>query len=151
MSCIDLLFVALTAGRSLPQAVNAVGAVGNGPVAAALGRVSAALGRGVRLSDALEGLVADLGPALRPLSTTLGSAAAAGTPLGPALQRLADAERRRSRRRTEERVRRLPVLLLVPLVTLVLPAFGLLTVVPVGITTVRHAVAAADSPADPQP
>jgi hypothetical protein len=41
------------------------------------------------------------------------------------------------RRRTEERVRRLPVLLLGPLIGLILPAFVLLTIVPVGITTAR--------------
>ena len=47
-----------------------------------------------------------------------------------ALMRLADEARARARRRAETRARVLPVKLLFPLVFLVLPAFGLLTVAP---------------------
>ena len=79
----------------------------------------------------------DLGPAVRPLVTALVSTTRAGAPLAPALQRLADTERRRQRREAETRVRRLPVLLLAPLVGLVLPAFVVLTIVPVATTTAR--------------
>ena len=48
----------------------------------------------------------------------------------PALERLAVEERTQLRRRAEARARKVPVRLLFPLVFLVLPAFGLLTVVP---------------------
>ena len=48
----------------------------------------------------------------------------------PALTRLAHDVRADLRRRAEARARTLPVKLLFPLVFLVLPAFGLLTVVP---------------------
>ena len=47
-----------------------------------------------------------------------------------ALERLAVEERTPLRRRAEARARKVPVRLLFPLVFLVLPAFGLLTVVP---------------------
>jgi pilus assembly protein TadC len=53
-----------------------------------------------------------------------------GAPAAPALTRLAQEVRADLRRRAEARARTLPVKLLFPLVFLVLPAFGLLTVVP---------------------
>jgi len=53
-----------------------------------------------------------------------------GAALTTDLSRFADDLRRRQRRAAEERARRLPVLMLVPLVCCVLPAFCLLTVVP---------------------
>lgn len=135
-AAVDLLAVAVTAGYSLHGAVRMAGAEGSGPTAAALGRVVAAFDRGMPLADGLAGLAAELGPAARPLSTTLSVAASSGTPLGPALQRLADAERRRTRRAAEARARRLPVLLLGPLVGLVLPAFVVLTLVPAALSSI---------------
>lgn len=136
-AAVDLLHVAVSAGHSLHGAVAAVARSGNGPVSEAFADVDQRFRHGGALVDELERLPARLGPSVRPLSTTLVVAASSGAPLGPTLQRLADAERRRLRRRTEERVRRLPVLLLAPLVGLVLPAFVLLTVVPVALTTAR--------------
>ena len=132
---VDLLAVAVTAGYSLHGAVRVAGAEGAGPTAAALAAVAAAFDRGVPLADGLARLPAELGPAAGPLSTTLVVAASSGTPLGPALQRLADAERRRTRRAAEARARRLPVLLLGPLVGLVLPAFVVLTLVPAALAS----------------
>jgi type II secretory pathway component PulF len=133
----DLLHVAVSAGHSLHGAIAAVAGTSSGRAGAALARVDAAFGRGRRMIDALDELHASLGAEARPLVTALASSLRSGAPLAPALQRLADAERRRQRRRAEERVRRLPVLLLVPLVGLVLPAFVVLTIVPVALTTAR--------------
>ena len=53
-----------------------------------------------------------------------------GAAVDDALARLAAESRRDLRRRAEARARTVPVRLLFPLVFLVLPAFGLLTVVP---------------------
>lgn len=136
-AAVDMLRVAVTAGHTLHTAVVEVSRLGAGPVAAALAEAVDSFDRGGRLVESIGELPERHGPSLRPLCTTLVVAASSGAPLAPALQRLADAERRRLRRRTEERVRRLPVLLLAPLVGLVLPAFVLLTVVPVGLTTAR--------------
>ena len=133
----DLLRVAVSAGHTLHSAVCIVAAARTGPVAAGLATAHAEFGRGRPLLDALGSMSDDLGPGVRPLVTTLVSASRAGAPLAPALQRLADAERRRQRRDAETRVRRLPVLLLAPLVGLVLPAFVVLTIVPVVTTTAR--------------
>lgn len=53
-----------------------------------------------------------------------------GHAIGPALERLAAECRADERRRAEAAARRVPVLLLFPLVTCILPAFALLTVAP---------------------
>jgi pilus assembly protein TadC len=137
---IDLLRVAVSAGHSVHSAVTAVANGHDGPVADALGGAVRRHGRGSSLIAELERLPEEVGPWIRPLSTTLVVAARSGSPLLPALDRLAEVERRRLRRNAEERIRRLPVTLLAPLVGLILPAFVVLTVVPVGITTARAVI-----------
>jgi hypothetical protein len=142
-TCCDLLAVAAASGATVAAAVRAVGGTGTGPVATALGHSAAEIGRGASLEEAVAGLQRALGPAGQPLATTLLTAATSGAPPAPGLLRLADAERRRARRRVEARVRRLPVLLLLPLVGCILPAFVLLTLVPVGLSAARGAGLAA--------
>ena len=75
--------------------------------------------------------LADDSPALRPLADTLRTSTRLGTPVAPALARLATEVRADVRRRAEARARTIPVRLCFPLVGCVLPAFALLTVVPV--------------------
>ena len=53
-----------------------------------------------------------------------------GTPLASSLTQAADEARLHRQRTVEARARRLPVLMLFPLVMCVLPAFVLLTIVP---------------------
>ena len=69
-------------------------------------------------------------PRLQPLTDALLASDRLGAPVGDALARLAVEERAGLRRRAEAEARTVPVRLLFPLVFLVLPAFGLLTVVP---------------------
>ena len=69
-------------------------------------------------------------PPLDELAALLRSADRGGLAIGEALGALAVDLRRRRRRSAELRARRLPVTMLLPLVTCILPAFGLLTVVP---------------------
>ena len=145
-AAIDLLALSVSAGHSLHTAVVAVATEAHGPVAAALRTAVDGFERGGRLGEELAALPGRHGEPLRPLVTTLVATMASGAAVGPALQRLVDAERRRLRRRTEERVRRLPVLLLAPLVALVLPAFVVVTIVPVALTTADQGSFAADFP-----
>ncbi len=134
-SVIDVLQVALSAGHSIHTAlIVASRSVGNGPVAALISDVVDDVSSGVRLLDALGDRSTGAETGTRALFVTLSAALRSGTPVVEALQRLADAERARRRRRTQERVRRLPVTLLLPLVCLVLPAFVLLAIVPVLLT-----------------
>lgn len=136
-TCADVMVVAALAGHGPLGAIEAAAEASGGPVGAALTRALAEHRRGADLSVALDTVVDRAGPQVHALVAAVRSALAEGTPLAPSLHRLADAERLRTRRRIETRVRRLPVLLLLPLVTLVLPAFVLVTLVPVGVTVGR--------------
>lgn len=84
---------------------------------------------------ALETASLDLGEAARPLISTLIASQTDGAALSPALERAGDEARRGRRVAAEERARRIPVAMLFPLVVCVLPAFALLTVVPLLIGT----------------
>lgn len=70
-------------------------------------------------------------PGMRAFTDALRTSASLGSPLGPALARLAAELRADLRRRAEARARTVPVRLCFPLVGCILPAFALLTVVPV--------------------
>lgn len=128
---VDLLSVAVAGGLTIPMAVQAVGDRLDGRFAAALGDCHELALRGQRLADALERLSDRFGDPVRPLIRVLVSAERYGTPLADALQQVAVDVRTARRRHAETTARRLPVLLLFPLVVCVLPAFVLLTVVPV--------------------
>lgn len=135
----DLLVVAVSAGHSIHTAIEAVSRFDTGPTGMALAQVWQRFEQGSVLGDELRCLPNQLGETLRPLCNTLISAIGSGAPLEPSLMRLADAERRRQRRRTEERIRRLPILMLAPLVVFILPSFVLLSIVPVLITSIDKA------------
>lgn len=128
---IDLFAVAVAAGLNVRLAVEAVASrAPPGPVSDALASVLAQVASGARLGDALEGLPSLLGERIRPLVAALLDAERYGTALGPSLDRLADDARRQRQRDAEEAARRVPIKLLFPLVSCILPAFGLLTVAP---------------------
>lgn len=127
---VDLLSLAVSAGLTVPLALRVVAERGTGHVARDLGRALDGAERGGSLADALDALVLDLGDDIRPLVRVLAGSLRDGSPLAPALQRLGDEVRLDRRRAAEERARQLSVRLLFPLVVCVLPAFGLLTVVP---------------------
>jgi pilus assembly protein TadC len=92
---------------------------------------------GISLADSLDVLAADE-PALAPVADVLALSERSGAPTAELLERLADEARADLRRRAETHARRVPVRLLFPLVFLVLPAFGLLTVVPALLTGLRQ-------------
>jgi tight adherence protein C len=126
---VDLFRLAVGAGLSVHQCVEVVAPRAPDPVGVVLHEVRRQVALGVRLGDALAELD-DLGDAARPLTSALVGAARYGSPLTLALDRVVVDARLLRRRRAEERARRLPVQLLFPLVMCVLPAFGLLAVVP---------------------
>jgi tight adherence protein C len=126
---VDLVGVAVAAGCTPFHAVEHATRFGPGQTAAALRGVLQACARGRSFDDAMAGLGASAAT-LRPLTDALRTSARLGTPAGPALTRLAAEVRADVRRRAEARARTVPVRLCFPLVFCVLPAFGLLTVVP---------------------
>ena len=127
---VDLLVLTTAAGLPITAAVTAIGRRPGGPLGAALERAATHIERGGTTASAL-GLVLDqAGASTRPLVEALAAHDRYGTPLAPALERVAIESRLRRRRQAEEAARRLPVTLLFPLVLTTLPAFALLTVVP---------------------
>jgi tight adherence protein C len=126
---VDLL--TLTAGAGLPvgAALEALGDRPGGPLGAALARAGAHVRHGGSTAEALA-LLSAAGPGARPLVDALAQHDRYGSPLLPALERVAIEARARRRRRAEEAARRLPVTLLLPLVLTTFPAFVLLTVIP---------------------
>jgi pilus assembly protein TadC len=127
---VTMIGLAVNSGLNLLGALRAAGTYADGPVGQALRGVVAAVDRGVRLADALEPLPDDLGEVVRPMVIALVSCDRYGAPLGPTLDRLAVDMRIAARQRAEAAARRLPIQLLFPLVSCILPAFGLLTVAP---------------------
>lgn len=127
---VDLLLLAAGAGLNVSLSVSAVARRGPGPLANELARAvkEATLGR--RLAEALEDVVDRTDETIRPLIAALVAAERYGAPLHDNLVRLADEVRAQRRRRAEEAARRVPIKLLFPLVSCILPAFGLLTMAP---------------------
>ena len=126
----DLFVLAVASGLNLRLALRAVAGRAPPSWAGALRDAVAATEAGEALAVALEAMLPALPGAARPLVRTLVSADRYGAPLLPPLEQVAHDARTERRRQAEERARRVPVKLLFPLVTCVLPAFGLLTVVP---------------------
>jgi pilus assembly protein TadC len=126
----DLLAVAVSAGVPVQQALMEVAEVmrdrgGALPVVAGGDRLE----RGAELATVLD-TMAQAGVGWHSLATQLSLSVDSGVSVDGSLRRLAAQERLRIRRERERRARRLPVLLLLPLTTMVLPAFMLVTVVP---------------------
>jgi pilus assembly protein TadC len=126
---VDLLAVAVGAGCTPFLAVDVAARWAPPTLAARLGEVRRACTLGRSFGDALDDLSGEL-PELTPLCDALLASEHYGAPVVDALLRLATEQRTALRRRAEARARTVPVRLLFPLVFLVLPAFGLLTVVP---------------------
>lgn len=130
---IDLFAVAIASGLNTRLALRAVAErAPPGTLTDALRQVGQDVtATGERLADTIERLPNELGSEdVRPLVSAITDAERYGARLGPTLDRLADDARRTRQRRAEEAARRIPVKLLFPLVTCILPAFGLLTVAP---------------------
>ncbi len=126
---VDLYGVAIRAGLTVALATEHVAGEVGEPFAAALGQVRRAVATGARWADELEGL-GSLGPEVRPLAGALAASERFGSPLADQLVLLSADARGVRRRAAEGAARRLPVKLLFPLVLCMLPAFALITVVP---------------------
>jgi tight adherence protein C len=135
---LDLLAAASSAGLSgqlaLRRAVVALG----GPLAAELSVALDAVDLGARWRDELAAVAERLElPDLRRTVAALSRTETLGASLADSTAELAASVRAARRSAVMERARTAPVKMLFPLVFLVLPAFLLLTVVPVFLTTVQ--------------
>lgn len=127
---VDLVAVALGAGTTPALALARVAPWAPPTLRDDCARIADAPARGQRFVDACaEG--ARRRPSLAPLLDALAVASVEGGAVTPTLTRIAATARADARRAAEVRARAVPVRLLFPLVLTVLPAFVLLTVVPV--------------------
>jgi tight adherence protein C len=135
---LDLLAVATSAGLPPQLAFRRAVDAATGPLAEELRSVINASDLGGRWRDELNrvGERLDL-PDLRRLLGSLARTDAVGSSLSEEVAHLASDVREVRRAAAAQRARTAPVKMLFPLVFLVLPAFLLLTVVPVLLTTVR--------------
>ncbi|MGD9793172.1 MAG: type II secretion system F family protein [Acidimicrobiia bacterium] len=131
----DVLGAALRAGSNLSLALEIAEDLGPPIFGPALAEVRQRVAHGERLIVALHQLPTMLGDGIGPITGLLQSAERDGIALARLIDALAADARRERRQLIERNARRLPVLLLGPLVGCVLPAFMILTVVPVVIAS----------------
>ncbi|MGZ8611298.1 MAG: type II secretion system F family protein [Actinomycetota bacterium] len=135
---LDLLAVASSAGVAPQLAVRLACPPLRGPLAAELASAVDRADLGRRWREELGAAAERLGlNDLRRAVAVLGRSEAMGSSLADEMSRLAADVRAERRSRAAERARAAPVKMLFPLVFLILPAFLLLTVVPVLLSTVR--------------
>jgi tight adherence protein C len=125
-----LLLLTTSAGIALPIAHGLVAPWTPTPVGPALALADATAASGRPRAEAIVAELTPLGDRARALAEALGDHLRYGVALGPALERAALELRLDRRRQAEQDARRVPVRLLAPLVSCILPAFALLTVVP---------------------
>ncbi|HEX7248316.1 MAG TPA: type II secretion system F family protein [Actinomycetota bacterium] len=135
---LDLLAAGSSAGLAAPLALRRAADGLTGPLADEVRVTVRAVDLGARWRDELDALTDRLDlPDLRRTVSALTRTETLGASLAQATAELAASVRQARRAATMERARTAPVKMLFPLVFLVLPAFLLLTVVPVLLTTVR--------------
>jgi tight adherence protein C len=135
---LDLLAAGSSAGLAAPLALRRAADGLAGPLADEIRATVRAVDLGARWRDELDELAERLDlPDMRRTVAALTRTESLGASLAQGTSELAASVRRSRRAATAERARTAPVKMLFPLVFLVLPAFLLLTVVPVLLTTVR--------------
>jgi tight adherence protein C len=135
---LDLLAAASTAGLGPHGALRRGAGATTGPLREELDRFLDAVDLGARWRGQLADLAARMGlPDLSRAVHAMVRTERLGSSLAEALRELADDVREERRSRATERARKAPVKMLFPLVFMILPAFLLLTVVPVLIATLR--------------
>ena len=125
-----LLQLTVDSGFSLRSGLEVVVPWLTGPVGETLNAALRRAAAGSLFADELEGCRDGFGTQARPLLAALLSAERHGAPLSTPLSLAASELRSLRRRATEEAARRIPLRLLPPLLLGTLPAFCLLTVVP---------------------
>ncbi|CAN5236210.1 hypothetical protein BH23ACT2_BH23ACT2_22140 [soil metagenome] len=127
---VELFVLAASAGHPVHRCVEVVAVRAPSAVRPVMSDVQVQVARGEPLAAVLRRAGSNLGDLGPTLTDALVASLQTGAPLAPTLRQVAATARDRRRRAAEEAARRLPISLLFPLVCCVLPAFGLLAVVP---------------------
>ncbi len=133
---LDLLRLCVEAGLSPRSAMGRLARHVPEPLGVWCRQVSTRADRGMPLAEALLAATAP-GHPMELTARTLASAEHSGVAIGGALEHLARQSRAAARRASLERVHRLPVQMLIPLVCCTLPAFLAVAVVPLVISQLR--------------
>lgn len=132
----DLLAICLRAGSNIPLSLETVGRNTAGPLGQEIRRVVDDISLGVPHGRALGDLAERCGDDdLKVLAALLAGGHRFGAEITPSLEAYSEDVWLKRRRWAEEQARRAPVRLLFPLVLLILPAFILLTLVPLVLVT----------------
>lgn len=123
----ELAATVLREGASVMQAFDVISRQGPGDLAAPLARARRMVSLGATWPEALERTAE---PGLTALGATLRRVQRGGLPVADALEQLSTRRRAELAVAFERRMKRAPVLMLVPLVTCVLPSFLLLVLAP---------------------
>lgn len=134
---VDLLALCTSAGLALPIAHHRLAMHLPPPIGDALRAAEVETDHGRPRADALVAALGPLGQSAGRLAQVLAEHLRYGSALGPSLDGLGRELRGERRRLAEQEARKVPVRLLAPLVACVLPAFGLLTVVPLLVASLR--------------
>lgn len=135
---LDLLAACARAGASVGRAFALAASRDDGPLGDAMRDAVRALDHGLARDHAYRILSERAGvPEVHSLVASLRRAERLGTSVATTLTELAADMRERRRTRAEEEARAAPVRMLIPVFVCFLPAFGLLTVVPVIIVALR--------------
>jgi tight adherence protein C len=135
---IDLLVVAGSAGLTARHGLRLVAQRGPPELRPAFVDVIARVDAGAPLGEALPRLVDTVGEPARSMVRAVLTAERDGVPIRSLLVHLADEARRQRRHELEATVRRLPVRLTFPVACCSLPAFVVLTVVPLAAAGMRR-------------
>jgi pilus assembly protein TadC len=126
-----LLGVGLASGLPIVAAIDATAELGRSETARRLSVVGRSIVAGETLSGALDRWTLAVGGRASDLAAILGDIERGGTGARARLEHLVDSLARDEQLALAEHARKTPVLMLVPLVTCVLPAFAAVTVIPV--------------------
>jgi tight adherence protein C len=130
---VDMIRLCVASGCTPYGAIEVLGSLplrADDVLAPLINEAARELERGAVVSEVLDRFQAEVGEAARPLCSALRSSADLGTPIAETLDLLAREARRARKAQADVAAKRLPVLLLFPLITCILPAFALLAIVP---------------------
>jgi Flp pilus assembly protein TadB len=134
----DLIGLGVGAGLSVRAAVRHAASWTDDPYRSVFLESLRRADAGESFAGAFDAASVDLDPVASPLISLLTAAEADGGALLAGLERVRDDARHRRRSAAEVRARRLPVTMLLPLVLCVLPAFGLLAVAPLVLSSLGN-------------
>lgn len=130
-----LALLTLTGGGTVFECLVAVATHGQGDVQRMFTNAVTSVESGQDLDNVLRRLARDHGPHVRPLMLTLQIIYASGVSNTEAIVELQRLEQHKRRNELERRVHRLPTLMLMPMIGCFLPAFVVLTLIPILLVT----------------